>query len=83
MIWSSTLRLKSDTLAPVWTRTVSLMPDTIKLTVGRPLTSLVTPEAQPRFPTAENVCRAVDEHEHNVQFSHNGTEGESWYEEER
>ena len=72
MIWSSTLRLKSDTLSPVSTRTVSLTPDTIKLTVGRPLTSLVTPEAQPRFPTAENVCCAVDKHEHNVQFSHNG-----------
>ena len=54
------------------TRTVSLTPDTIKLTVGRQLTSLVTPEAQPRFPTAENVCCAVDKHEHNVQVSHNG-----------
>ena len=43
--------------ANVSTRTVSLMPDTIKLTVGRSLTSLVTPEAK---------------HEHNVKFSHNG-----------
>ena len=48
------------------------MPDTIKLTVGRPLTSLVTPEAQPRFPMAENVCCAFDKHKHNVQFFHNG-----------